>query len=242
MKMPDGSADLSRTAHTTFRVIAAGFAVLLAAQCVWLLVPELIRPHIDHLPLDKTTAASAANERAAASRAARFGAIRGDLWAQSAFTRANVLWTDKEADTTSSVTEAVGYARTDLDRALTNSPLQSGAWLFLVDLALRFHLVGVIPSEPLKMSYYTGASDQRLMPLRLRISVRLAKFNDIEIRQFVGRDLRLLLADKKIPEIAEAYALASPAAKSFIEQTVQDIDPTALDRVRTAARKQSMPE
>jgi hypothetical protein len=242
MTMLDGSAGLSAAAHNTARVIAAGLAVLLAAQCVWLLLPELTRPHLDQLPLDKTSAASAANYGAAAERAASLGVIRGDLWAQSAFTEANLLWTDKDIDTNSSTMQAVVYTHTRLDRALINGPHQSGAWLFLADLALHFHL-GLDPSEPLKMSYYTGASDIRLMPLRLRIGAQMTKFDDIEIRQFVGRDLRLFLTRKQIAEIAEAYGVASPAAKGFIEQTVQDIDPTALEKIRAVApRKQNMPE
>jgi hypothetical protein len=81
------------------------------------------------------------------------------------------------------------------------------------------------------------------MPLRLRIGAQMAKFDDIEIRQFVGRDLRLFLTRKQIAEIADAYGVASPAAKSFIEQTVQDIDPTAIEKIRAATpRKQNMPE
>jgi len=239
MTMLDGSAGLSAAAHNTARVIAAGLAVLLAAQCVWLLLPELTRPHLDQLPLDKTSAASAADYGAAAERAASLGVVRGDLWAESAFTEANLLWTDS-TDTNSSTIQAVAYTRTRLDRALTDGPHQSGAWLFLADLALRFPSTQLAPSEPLKMSYYTGASDRRLMLLRLRITALLAKFNDVEIRQFVSRDLRLLLNSKQITEIAGTYAVASPAAKSYIEQTIQDLDPTALDKVRAAARQQGM--
>ena len=242
MTMLNGSSGLSANAHNIARVIAATLAVLLAAQCVWLLLPELTRSHLHQLPLDNVSAANAANYGAAAERAASLGVIRGDLWAQSAFTHANLLWTDDDTDTNSSTMQAVGYTRTRLDRALTNGPHQSGAWLFLADLALHFHL-GLDPSEPLKMSYYTGPSDQRLMPLRLRIGAQMAKFDDIEIRQFVGRDLRLFLTRNQTGEIADAYGVASPAAKSFIEQTVQDIDPTAIEKIRAATpRKQNMPE
>ena len=241
MTMLNGSSGVSVAAHNIARAIAAAFAVLLAGQCVWLLLPEVTRPHLDQLPLDRTFAASAANYGAAAERAASFGVIRGDLWAQSAFTHANLLWSDA-TDTNSSTMQSVGSTRTSLDRALTHSPHQSGAWLFLADLALHYQLA-LDPSEPLKMSYYTGASDQHLMPLRLRVSAQMAKFNDVEIRQFVERDLRFFLTHKQTGEIADAYGVASPAAKSLIEQTVQDIDPTALEKIRAATpRKQDMPE
>jgi hypothetical protein len=241
MTVHDGSAGLSATAHNTFRVIAAVFAFLLATQCVWLLLTEFTRSHISQLPVDKASAASAANYRTAASWAALFGVIRGDLWAESAFTQADVLWADN-AEGNSSPSEAVAEARATINRALDDGPHQSGAWLFLADLASRFHSVGSAPSEALKMSYYTGASNQRLMPLRLRIGAQLTDFNDIEIRQLVARDVRLLLAGKQTAEIADAYGHASPAAKSFIEQTIQDIEPSAVDKVLAGVRKQNFPE
>ena len=243
MTMLDGSVGQPAASPNVARGIAAGLSVVLVAQCVWLLLPEIIRPHFgfDRLYIDKVSATSAANQ-SAANLAASFGVIRGDLWAKSAFTEANLLWTDKDTDTNSNTLQSVAYARTNLDRALTDSPHQSGPSLFLADLALRFSSVGLDPGEPLRMSYYTGASDQRLMPLRLRISAQLAKFNDIEIRQLVGRDIRLLLARKQIAEIADAYAVALPAAKTFIEQTVQDVDPKALDKVRGSGKIQTFPE
>jgi hypothetical protein len=243
MTIVNGFDGPARATDGMFRVIAASFAVLLAAQCIWLLISELTRTPIYQLPVDQVSAATAANYRAAAGRAALFGVIRGDLWAESAFTQATLFWSDKDADADSSTTQAVADAHSNVDRALTDGPHQSGAWLFLADLALRFQSVGLAPSDLLKMSYYTGASDQRLMPLRLRISAQLTKFDDVEIRQLVSRDLLLFLTRNQTAEIADAYGVASPAAKSFIEQTVQDIDPTALQKIRAAVpRKQNIPE
>jgi hypothetical protein len=95
------------------------------------------------------------------------------------------------------------------------------------------------------MSYYTGPSEQHLVPLRLRIAVHSDRLSDIEIRQFVGRDLRLLLARNQKSAIAEAYYAASPAGRSFIEQAVGDVDPSARDSLRTGAQKpqkQSFPD
>ena len=92
------------------------------------------------------------------------------------------------------------------------------------------------------MSYYTGPSEQDLMPLRLRIATYSDVLTDIEMRQFATRDLRLLLARHEKSAIAEAYNAASPAGKRFIEQTVGEIDPSALVLLRAGAQKESLPD
>ena len=62
------------------------------------------------------------------------------------------------------------------------------------------------------------------------------------MREFVGRDIRLLLAWKQKSAIVEAYNAASPAGRSFIEQSIRDVDPSAVDSLRTGAQKQSLPD
>jgi hypothetical protein len=61
------------------------------------------------------------------------------------------------------------------------------------------------------------------------------------MRQFISRDLRMLLAQNGKSAIAEAYNVASPANKGFIESIIRDIDPSALDIVQTAKQKQFLP-
>jgi hypothetical protein len=241
MTMLDHVPGMNRTPHSGLRLAAFLLAVLLGLQCVWLVAAELIRPDIDQLPTDVTTAAIAAKKRVAATVAASIGAVRGDLWAQSAYTYANLLWSEN-AQANSSAPEVLEHARKNLDRALHWGPPQSGGWLLLAGLAQEFRLAGVAPIEALKMSYYTGPSELPLVPLRLRIAVRADKFDDFEIRQFVSRDLRLLLAQDKKSVITEAYRAASPAGRSFMEQAIKDIDPSALTSLRTAARKQFLPD
>jgi hypothetical protein len=217
-------------------------AGLFAAQCVWLVLTELVRPTIDQLPTDKATATAAAQKRDAAWLAASIGAVRGDLWAQSAYTYSNLLWSEIRAEPNSSATAAFKRASESLDRALTNGPQQSGAWLLLAGLRQQFESAGTASADALKMAYYTGPSEHSLIPLRLRIAVRLDKFDDFEIRQFVSRDLRLLLAQKQRSTITQAYRVASPAGRNFMEQAIKDIDPSALSLLRTAERLQSLPD
>jgi hypothetical protein len=52
------------------------------------------------------------------------------------------------------------------------------------------------------------------------------------MREFATRELRALLQGKQNSAIAEAYNIASPAGKLFIEQTVGEIDPALLKTLR----------
>ena len=153
-------------------------------------------------PTNIAAADSAAEHHRAASLAASIGAVRGDLWADSAFTDANLLWSKKGAHGTEDPLGTLPRARTSLDRALDDSPHLSSAWLFLAGLASRFPSLGLDATELLKMSYYTGPSEQNLIPLRLRIAVQSNDFSDVEIRQFVSRDIHFLLSQKQTSAIS----------------------------------------
>ena len=85
------------------------------------------------------------------------------------------------------------------------------------------------------MSYYTGPTEKHLMPLRLRVAAQADAFNDFEVRQFVSRDLHMFLAQHQESVIVEAYHVASPIGKHFIENVVSEIDPSALDWLQDAA-------
>jgi hypothetical protein len=238
----DPVADRDGPSHFALRLTALLVAVLLSLQCIWLSAAQLIRPKVDQLPTDAASAAAAAKQRDAAFLAASIGAIRGDLWANAAFTNADLLWSEKGASEKPDSSKTLPRARLSIDRALDEAPHQSGVWLLVAGLARRFPSLGLNATEPLKMSYYTGPSELRLVPLRLRIAVQSDSFSDIEMRQFLSRDIRLLLAQKQTPAISNAYNVASSAGRSFIEQTVKDIDPSALDTLRTGAQKQSLPD
>jgi hypothetical protein len=241
--MLDRESGIDRSPHIVFRLTALLFAILLGAQCLWLVLAELARPSISQLPIDMVSAAAAAKQRDAASRAASIGAIRSDLWAEAAFTYADLLWGEKnQAIANANPASTLLRARATLTRALNDGPHQANAWLLLTGLSLRFPSLSFDVLETLKMSYYTGPSEQALVPLRLRTAVQLDGSKDIEMRQFISRDLRMLLAQNQKSAIAEAYKVASPSEKRFIESTIKDIDPTALDSLRTAKQRQPLPD
>jgi hypothetical protein len=218
--------------HNAFRLATLVLAVLLGLQSIWLLLTELSRPGIDRLPTNAQTAAVSATQRSDAVWTAWIGAIRGDLWAQSAFTSAALLWAGADTDQAKAAFE---LARAELDRALGYAPHQTDAWLLLAGLEQRFRSHNSDPAEALKMSYYTGPSERALIPLRVLVAARLDALDDIEVQQFIRRDLRFLLAQKQSPAVAEAYAGASRAGQQFIENAVRDIDPAALGLLRSGA-------
>jgi hypothetical protein len=221
--------------HNAFRLATLVLAALLGVQGVWLLLTELSRPGIDRLPTNAQAAAKSANHRNDAIWAAWIGAIRGDVWAESAFTYADLLWAGPDADPQG--TTALERARAELDKALGYAPHQADAWLLLAGLEQRYQSQKSDPAQALKMSYYTGPSERPLIPLRLLVATHLASLDDIEVQQFIRRDLRLLLALQQKSVVAEAYAGASPAGRRFIEQTVGEIDPAYLGSFRTGTQK-----
>ncbi|HTV28354.1 MAG TPA: hypothetical protein VMF32_11280 [Xanthobacteraceae bacterium] len=217
MKVPSGS--MCRTATVLL-------ALLLAAQAIWLVFTQSLQPQLDRLPTDPGTATRAALDRANAERAASIADIRGDLWAQAAFTYADLLWGPATADARR--TEELAKAHAMVMRSLDRAPHNSEVWLLAAGLASRYPS----PQAPntiqaLKMSYYTGPSEQRIMALRFRLAAGSDFAGDVEMREFIARDLRLLLEQKQKPEITAAYLEASPADKQFIEKTIKDLDPSA---------------
>jgi hypothetical protein len=207
---------------STFRVGILLFAAILGVQCVWLLLAELSRPGFDHLPTDPQSAATASQGRNDATWAAWIGALRGDLWAESAYTYADLLWVNSSND--SELTKPLDQARRRLDRAARYAPHQAGAWLLLAGLATRYRWSKPNPAEALRMSYYTGPSELALVPLRSLVATEQTTLDD-ELQQLVRRDLRLLIAQGDKPAIIQDYQSATPSGKQFIEQVLGEIDP-----------------
>jgi hypothetical protein len=87
------------------------------------------------------------------------------------------------------------------------------------------------------MSYYTGPTELELMPRRLWVTVHSDAFNDIELRDSISREVRLLITQHQKSAIIAAYNVAQPAGRQFIEQTVREIDPSAVEWLRASAQK-----
>jgi hypothetical protein len=216
---------MDQASKLTFRIATSLFAMLLGIQCAWLLLSELSRSAISRLPTDAASAAAARNERINASLAARTGAIRGDLWAESAFTYADLIWRDAREGELVQACLSTNYA-------LSAAPPQSSVWLLLAGLASRYQLPSIDVKEAVKMSYYTGPSELELMPLRLWIAIHSDASSDIELRDFISREVRLLFTHQQRSAIVAAYNAALPVGRQFIEQTIREIDPSAAESLR----------
>jgi hypothetical protein len=213
---------MSERSYFGFRLAISLYAMLLGVQCVWLLLAEFSRPGIYRLPTDAAAAAAARSERINARRAAVIGVIRGDLWRESAFTYADLMWDDGRGGGADLV-----QARSPLTYALTAAPHQSSLWLMLAGLASRYQLPGVDVKEVVRMSYYTGPSELELMPLRLWVAVRSDALSDSELRDSISREVRLLFTHQQKSAIVAAYNAAPSEGRQFIEQTIREIDSSA---------------
>jgi hypothetical protein len=223
-----------------FRIIIMLVTTLLGLQCVWLVSSELARPAVVGLSTNVTAASKAAKEHNRAALAATIGAIRGELWAQSAFSYADLLFGEnKESAVTST---KLARASISLEHALRDAPVQPAAWLLRAWLGARYPSLGFNATEALKMSYYTGPSEEELIPLRLRLAVLSGAIGDLEMSPLIRRDLRLLLARKQQAVIADAYSGASPSGKRFIEKALGDIDRSAAESLRKGTQNRSLPD
>jgi hypothetical protein len=222
---------MSERSYFGFRLAILFFAMLLGVHCVWLLLAEFSRPGIYRLPTDAATAAAARSERINARQAAVIGVIRGDLWRESAFTYADLMWDDGRGGAD------LMQARSSLNYALTAAPHQSSVWLLLAGLASRYQLPGVDAKEVVRMSYYTGPSELKLMPLRLWVAVRSDALSDGELRDSISREVRLLFTHQQKSAIVAAYNAAPSEGRQFIEQIIREIDPSAAGSLSGNAQR-----
>src|SRR6202051_1516719 len=80
---------------TWLRVALALFGVFLSAQAAWILLAERQRLNHIRLPVDGKTATITFAEQDKSKQAASLAVVRGDLWADSAFTYGSQLWIDR---------------------------------------------------------------------------------------------------------------------------------------------------
>jgi hypothetical protein len=209
-------------------------AVVLAGFSFWILFAELLRPGIHQLPTNREAAFIAGKARKRATWAASLGVIRGDLWAESAFTYAILLWPSSEqsGDTNES------QARSVIERALAYAPYEPGLWLLAASLASRFNWSGSNPAAELKMSYYTGPNESYLTPLRLFTADHSDVLSDSDIQRFVQRDVGMILTrwPQLRPALITAYKDARPDTKKIIEGSVIQTDARFLETMLAATK------
>ena len=80
------------------------------------------------------------------------------------------------------------------------------------------------------------------MPLRLWIAAHSDAFSDIELRDSISREVRLLFTHQQKSAIVAAYNAAESAGRQFIEQTIREIDPSAVESLRATAQRSYLPD
>src|SRR5712672_75172 len=220
--------DPSTSTKTWLRVALTLFGVFLSAQAAWILLAERHRLNHIRLPVDEKTATIALAEQDKIKQAASLAVVRGDLWAESAFTYGSQLWLDAGDQLN---TEALKT----LTRALRYSPHRGDVWLMFAALANKYKWSGYQPSLLLKMSYYTAPNELALLPLRLDVSLHAkGAIDDAELKDMVRRDISVILtrAPALKPALVAAYRSALPQGKVFAERVISEIDPGYLGVVR----------
>jgi hypothetical protein len=197
-------------------------ALILTIQACWILVPEAFAAR-------GSSTAISAGDRNDLDRGASLAVVRGDLWAQSGLAHVGISerkgWPDGSPR----------QARASLVNALRFSPYQARVWLILARLSNQFGWAGYDPAALLKMSYYTAATDARLLPATLKLALHLrATETDVELQDLVRRDTELVLRRFPVlrPALAEAVEGARPGVKALAEHIIGQLDPDFLRTVQ----------
>ena len=221
---------MSSRAELWLRTAIFTFAMVLGLQAAWILATELSRraTMIDPASVEEGTADSP--YQIAASRAARFGLVRGDLWAESALSFVNLSPTGFSSRVDLSRSETVENVRTRAKQALRYSPHDARIWLVLATLDSQSSARDSRVAASLRMSYYTGANEIELIPLRLLVLARSDALTNDDLKQLVYHDIRNVIT--RAPQlkytIITAYREASPVGRQLLNQILAELDPTLL--------------
>jgi hypothetical protein len=198
------------------------------------LLPEALRPTPIGFPIDQRHATVSRQDQEKANRSAAIAGVRGDLWAESAFSGAVMARTDRTFEIEVSTARDTMMA-TSLFKTLHYAPHRGDAWLMLAAICERLKLRPCNKNALLKMSYYTAPDQAGLLPLRLGLVLRANDVSsDDELADMAQRDIRFVLTrfvDLR-PALIAAYRAASPAGRRLVEQTVIPIDPGYLTMLR----------
>jgi hypothetical protein len=215
-----------------------GFASVLALLAAWLIAAESLRTSIPTMPQNSDQASSTARERTRSTWAARLGLIRGDLWAESALTFSDLLWTDARPQNAEVDQVVFDSARRTAEAALADAPHDARIWLLLAGLDARFDFLNRKAAGALRMSYYTARNELALAPVRLIVAVRSEALADSELRDLVQHDIRTIVtrSPNLRPVIRDVYLNALPNGRTFMDEVLKELDPEFLATLRGGNR------
>lgn len=144
--------------------------------------------------------------------AAKFAAVRGDLWKLAGWARLRAAESSGE------------QAKDAFERALELSPMDSDAWFGLALATERFGWLGRNSAQALKMSYYTGFNSRSLIADRLLLLARTETADSPELQDLLRRQVGLIL--RRLPElrpaIEQAYSTATGLNRQLIEAAYRE--------------------
>jgi hypothetical protein len=224
------SLSSTSASHSLFRSTVLVFAFVLACQAIWILTAEFARP--SRLDLSGKSQSAAIAYRNAASLAASLGLVRGDLWAECALTYFDLNARNRRDSMTTHQPKTIEQAAAVAERALALAPHDARIWLVVADADSRL-TSGHNADAALRMSYYTGANETGLIPLRLLLAVNSEGLIEKDLQQLVRHDILTIITRKPElkPAILAAYRDAPPLGRKFLEDTLRQIDPTMLEKL-----------
>ncbi|MGH6800588.1 MAG: hypothetical protein ACRECZ_04075 [Methylocella sp.] len=227
------------TAPRRLRLALLVFGAVLGLSGLWMLLPELLRPTPSGLAFDRNGIEAAAARRTSAVLAAEIGAIRGDLWAEAAFTGARFMWTDRSTIFDWSNSGQLARVRANAETAVALAPVNGAAWLFLAKLPASSpegeNRVGTL----LEMSYFTAPSALDLAPWRLERAATSNALTDKDLQVFIKSDIRGILdrGPENRQAIMTAYRKAWPQNQPIFKSLVADADPAVAQLLRSGQPK-----
>jgi hypothetical protein len=227
------------SAHLRLRAALLILGIVLGISGLWMLLPELLRSTPIGLAFDRNGTEAAAARRPSAVLAAEIGAIRGDLWAEAAFTGARFMLTDRSTIRDWSNFGQLAGARVNAETALALAPVNGAAWLFLAKLPAGSPEAESRVGTLLEMSYFTAPGALDLAPWRLVRAASSSALADKDLQMFIKSDIRGILG--RGPEyrqaIMAAYRNAWPQNQPIFESLVADADPAVAQLLRSGQPK-----
>jgi hypothetical protein len=215
------------------------FGIGLGVSGLWMLLPELLRSKPIGLAFDRNGAEAASARRTRAVLAAEIGAIRGDLWAEAAFTGARFMGTDHSTSLDRTNSRQLARARANAETALALAPINAAAWLFLARLPASSQDDENRVRTLLEMSYFTAPSDLDLATWRLERAATSSALADKDLQAFIKSDIRGIL--DRGPEFQQAviaaYRNAWPQNQPIFESLMADTDPAVTRLLRSGQPK-----
>ena len=168
-------------------------AFVLACQAFWILSAEFYRPSSVSFPTSSQPAAVTTTNQNNAHLAASFGYIRGDLWTDDLLTYPSAYQLHEKDNSSANNSPPIEQIRYIAERALSFAPHDSRTWLMLANIDSRFDWLNKKASSDLRMSYYTGANEVELIPLRLSLAVSFSDISDADFQQLVRHDISIIV-------------------------------------------------